>query len=517
MATFNHDIYYNANGGHGAPSTQTVESSSYFSFVTRLSWQQPFRNGYTFIGWSLSSTSETAEYQPNGYYAFNSHNVTLYAIWKAPITITIEKQGDGTVRVNNSTSTTISVKYGGNVSIQAIATNNYYLHKVLKDTSVISDKDLLTAFNYNFIAYANTTLSFEFLERLQHTLSVISEFEVKGQGTYYYLDRPTLLANLSSAINFDGWYSNGEKLSSENPYTFSMPDSDLELTLEVGGSIFYNADRRQFALQNGDGEVYRLTDKNSKIFLDSPTNLGMKKTIKTLRIGNAETVSSETYNMPQPGGKLIFYKDGNSGKYEDYYKFVRFINRKPITLWYRTPALDVNNEFHIPVEVLSLGKEEIKEDRVMTVPIQFYCTKFWQITDTEISSNQNSIEVYNDSDFDVGIHLTLKKFDETNFTNPKIRFLQNDVEYGAIAISYSNLSKIEFDSRDKNQLITLYNGNNIIANPFAYIDFSYADGVKDFPFPKLRQGYSEVVFTFNGDTSTNKSYLVEFDKEFLSV
>lgn len=517
MATYNHDIHYNANGGFGAPETQSVENSNYFSFSARLSRHQPFRNGYTFIGWSLSSTSETAEYQPSGYYHFNTHDVYLFAVWKAPITITIEKTGDGNVKVNNSTSTTISVKYGGNVSIQATPTNNNYLHEVLKDTTIISDKDTLSTFNYNFTAYANTTLSFEFIEREQHTLSVVSEFEVKGQGDYYYLDKPTLLANLSGVINFDGWYNGEEKLSSENPYTFSMPDNDLELTLEVGGSIFYNAKVRQFAIQNGDGEVYRLTDKNSKIFLDSPTNLGMNKSIKTLRVGNAETLASETYTMPQPSGNLIFYKDGNSGKYEDYYKFVRFINRKPITLWYKTPALEVNNEFHIPVEVLSIGKEEVKENNVMTVPIQFHCTKFWQITDTEISSNQNSIEIYNDSDFDVGIHLTLKKFDETNFTNPKIRFLQNGVEYGAMAISYSNLSKIEFDSRDTNQLITLYNGSSIVPNPFAYIDFSYADGVKDFPFPKLRQGYSEIIFTFNGDTSTNKSYLVEFDKEFLSV
>lgn len=71
-------ISYNANGGSGAPANQV---KSHFTPL-KLSTQKPRRTGYTFLGWSTSSTATTATYSPGDTYT-NNGRVTLYAVWSA--------------------------------------------------------------------------------------------------------------------------------------------------------------------------------------------------------------------------------------------------------------------------------------------------------------------------------------------------------------------------------------------------------------------------------------------------
>ena len=71
-------IAYNANGGSGAPANQV---KSHFTPL-KLSTQKPRRTGYTFLGWSTSSTATTATYSPGDTYT-NNGRVTLYAVWSA--------------------------------------------------------------------------------------------------------------------------------------------------------------------------------------------------------------------------------------------------------------------------------------------------------------------------------------------------------------------------------------------------------------------------------------------------
>ena len=70
-------ISYNANGGSGAPSSQT---KTYNQNLT-LSSTMPTRNGYNFKGWSTSSSATSAQYSAGGTYTANS-STTLYAVWK---------------------------------------------------------------------------------------------------------------------------------------------------------------------------------------------------------------------------------------------------------------------------------------------------------------------------------------------------------------------------------------------------------------------------------------------------
>ena len=75
-------VSYNANGGTGAPSSQT---KTYGQPLT-LSSTKPTRAGYTFLGWSTNSSATIATYQPGTSYN-NNENVTLYAVWEKSGTI----------------------------------------------------------------------------------------------------------------------------------------------------------------------------------------------------------------------------------------------------------------------------------------------------------------------------------------------------------------------------------------------------------------------------------------------
>ncbi|MGN0447995.1 MAG: peptidoglycan DD-metalloendopeptidase family protein [Acutalibacteraceae bacterium] len=70
-------LSYNANGGSGAPSSQTVKANTGFY----LSSTKPTRSGYTFLGWSTNKNATSASYAPGAGVKISS-NVTLYAVWK---------------------------------------------------------------------------------------------------------------------------------------------------------------------------------------------------------------------------------------------------------------------------------------------------------------------------------------------------------------------------------------------------------------------------------------------------
>ena len=75
--TTNYTIRYYANGGSGAPSSQSKQEGVSIT----LSTTQPTREGYVFQGWATSSTATTASYQPGDRFSGN-YNLSLYAVWQ---------------------------------------------------------------------------------------------------------------------------------------------------------------------------------------------------------------------------------------------------------------------------------------------------------------------------------------------------------------------------------------------------------------------------------------------------
>lgn len=71
-----HTVSYNANGGSGAPGSQT----KWWGEVLTLSNTRPTRANHTFLGWATSANGAVA-YQPGGRFG-SDNDTTLYAKWK---------------------------------------------------------------------------------------------------------------------------------------------------------------------------------------------------------------------------------------------------------------------------------------------------------------------------------------------------------------------------------------------------------------------------------------------------
>lgn len=85
---YNFHLAYNANGGSGAPATDTFAAQNNNSWVTGaasviVSSVQPTKAGAIFKGWSASSSATTHSHSGGSGYLFSIYQlaVTLYAVW----------------------------------------------------------------------------------------------------------------------------------------------------------------------------------------------------------------------------------------------------------------------------------------------------------------------------------------------------------------------------------------------------------------------------------------------------
>ena len=72
------NLTYNLNGGNGETETVEIEENS----STTISSSIPTKDGYTFLGWSISSSAKTPEYNTNDIITVGTEDITLYAVWK---------------------------------------------------------------------------------------------------------------------------------------------------------------------------------------------------------------------------------------------------------------------------------------------------------------------------------------------------------------------------------------------------------------------------------------------------
>ena len=96
-------VSYDANGGTGAPSSQT----KWYDTELKLSTTAPTRTGYAFQGWGTSSSTTTVSYAAGANYTANEA-ITLYAIWKAN-TYTVSYNANGGTGAPSSQTKTYGV------------------------------------------------------------------------------------------------------------------------------------------------------------------------------------------------------------------------------------------------------------------------------------------------------------------------------------------------------------------------------------------------------------------------
>ena len=121
--TVTYTVTYDANGGSGAPGSQTKTHGVNLT----LSSIKPTRTGYTFLGWSTSSSATSADYESESIFSEDS-DIILYAVWK-PSTLLIYQNGTQYVTLTSGytsgwTQTNANV-YFGSSSINILVENDY--------------------------------------------------------------------------------------------------------------------------------------------------------------------------------------------------------------------------------------------------------------------------------------------------------------------------------------------------------------------------------------------------------
>lgn len=151
-AQTSYTVSFNANGGSGAPSSQT----KWYGDSLTLSSTKPSRTGYTFSKWNTSSSGSGTSYSPGGSYTANA-SATLYAIWTAnTYTITLNANG-GT----NGSVTSVKKTYNSNVTLPTAAqspTRTNYTFLGWSSSSSSSSAQWTAGATYSNNITANTTL-----------------------------------------------------------------------------------------------------------------------------------------------------------------------------------------------------------------------------------------------------------------------------------------------------------------------------------------------------------------------
>ncbi len=108
-------ITYNANGGSGAPASQTKTSGK----ALTLSSDKPTRQGYTFLGWVTSPSATSAQYNPGSSFTTDA-NTTLYAVWRKDAVPTGAQLVVGNVTGRSGSIISVPISIKNNPGIYAI-------------------------------------------------------------------------------------------------------------------------------------------------------------------------------------------------------------------------------------------------------------------------------------------------------------------------------------------------------------------------------------------------------------
>lgn len=257
-------VYYDANGGDGAPDAQT----KVYDVDLTLSSVVPTKIGYNFLGWAESFSATTATYYSGDNYTKNE-SVTLYAVW--------EKVNYEFSISDIEISSSEPYKYG-EITIK-VRTDNWDKVNPYSDIPVqlYYDGELLSTQYIDFSAYGIANVTFTL--NVGNTLGSRT-IEVRINWSDRYSETDSSNNNISSLINvkdFDYEMSVEGVTSSENYYvgetvisSFTVRnDSDYNITPDMNNTVFFTA-----YYYNGSQKVVILTDTWGNVVIPSgKTNL----------------------------------------------------------------------------------------------------------------------------------------------------------------------------------------------------------------------------------------------------
>ena len=252
--TYSHTLYFDANGGSGAPSTMTYDTSTNTSYTFTIPNTVPTKSGYVFGGWSNNGTT----YQPNGSISVSANSSkTLTAIWNAQtysIGASVPYATGGTVYIQDvtagttsstGTSVSLTVNSGDSIRIYATASTGYTFSYWWDDDS---SEDVGSSNPFTFTASSGRNLSANFSA---NTYTVTFDAATNGgtvvgsstKSVTYGSTYGTLPSATKSGSTFNGWFtasSGGTQITSAS--TVSITSAQTLYAQFTAGTYSIGAD-----------------------------------------------------------------------------------------------------------------------------------------------------------------------------------------------------------------------------------------------------------------------------------
>lgn len=144
-------IKYDANGGSGAPSSQT----KWYGENLTLSSTVPTRADYTFLGWGTSTNATSATFAAGGTYTTNS-GITLYAVWSsntytpnAPSGFSASRVSDAQANLSWTNNPSDHGAYAG-IYVDRLADNGSWVNIANLGSSTTSYADTTTSSGHRY-------------------------------------------------------------------------------------------------------------------------------------------------------------------------------------------------------------------------------------------------------------------------------------------------------------------------------------------------------------------------------
>ena len=254
-------VKYNANGGSGAPSSQTKWKDQ----TLTLSSTKPTRTGYSFQGWATSASSSVA-YAAGASYTANAA-VTLYAVWKANTYAVNYNANGGTGAPGNQTKT-----YGQTLTLSSTKpSRTNYNFKGWGTSASATTVSYAAGASYT----ANAEITLYAVWELAYTKPRITNFSVKRcdstgavkeDGTYALVGFSWACDKAVSSITIKWKLSTASSYASSITVTASGTSGTVSKVVGSGALLSTSSYTIQVNVADTDGSAAKTLTLNSLAF-----------------------------------------------------------------------------------------------------------------------------------------------------------------------------------------------------------------------------------------------------------
>ena len=300
--------------------------------------------GYTFVNWTENGkvVSEEAEYKfTTTIYEENREFVANFEPMDYEVTASVNNENFGTVTGSGN------YKHGDNVKLTAVSNAGYAFVNWTENGEVVSEEA-----EYSFIIKSDRNLVANFIEAYDVEVSLNPENagSVTGTGIYKQGDNVTLIASQKEGYKFINWTENGEVVSEEAEYSFTITsDRDLVanfelLTYEVTASVnnenfgtvtgsgnYKHGDNVKLTAVSNAGYAFVNWTENGEVVSEEAEYSFIIKSDRNLVANFIEAYDVEVSLNPENAGSVTgtgIYKQGDNvtliASQKEGYKFINW-------------------------------------------------------------------------------------------------------------------------------------------------------------------------------------------------